>query len=767
MKWTLDWLKEYLKTDASAEKIADTLTRIGLEVEDVIAPVAPIAAKIVECAPVPNSDHLHILQVDDGTATLRQVVCGAPNARVGLVSALALPGCVIQGHEIQSGKLRGVVSNGMMCSGLELGLNDDHSGIVELDENTKIGSPVIDMPIVFDAGITPNRPDYLAVRGIARDLSAAGIGEYIAPDDGVFGVSGNARAVNIQTDKCRAYKLCEIHNIKMSPSNRTIASRLAAIGINPKNAPIDATNYICYDMAQPMHCFDSDEIHGDITVRMAQDKEQFTDLFGNVHELQPTDIVIADDKGILALAGVVGGARGMTTENTKNIILESAYFDPVCVRKTSKRLGISTDASYRYERGIDTTITGPALMCAVKIITDACGGNIVGFSAAGTDSAPNTKIEFSPDLFLKKTGIEMPSEEMREILSRLGYTGAFGAKVWSLTPPHSRVDVQIPETIVADLIRIYGYDKVAQSEKHTSGEFVHSYNSELQIKDLLASRNLNECKTFGFGCAAHEDLLSNRKIIKIANPITADLDTARNGLLGGLLRVVSDNEKRGFPNLNLFEVGTVFTGDTPNAQQTEICIVRTGATSPRHWMRRNRDVDIYDVKADLIALMRGQHFTTETDNAPKWAHPFRYGRIVQGKKQIAEFGELNPMVAHALKIKTNVVVAIVFDANAIPHKTRHSISALSEFQPITRDFAFIVDSDFPAEKIVHTAVSVDKRIVNAVVFDSFVMDSGKKSIAFTLTIQPNENMSDTDLLQLQSAVITKVEKQCNAQIRDK
>ena len=326
MKWTYDWLTDYLKTDLSPDEIADKLTRTGLEVDDVAAPISPIAARIVECTPMDGSDHLHILMVDDGTKKLRQVVCGAPNARVGLVSALALPGCVIDGHEIKSGKLRGVISNGMMCSARELGIGDDHSGIIELDENTKIGAPVLNTEIIFDAGITPNRPDYLAVRGIARDLAACGVGEYITPHDDTLAPVKSSRVVNIKTDKCPVYQFCEIHGIKIAPSNDVVKSRLAAIGINPKNAPVDTTNYICYDMGQPMHCFDADEIHGDITVRMAQNGEKFTDLFGNEHTLCDTDMVIADDMGALALAGVIGGARGMTNDETKNIILESAYF---------------------------------------------------------------------------------------------------------------------------------------------------------------------------------------------------------------------------------------------------------------------------------------------------------------------------------------------------------------------------------------------------------------------------------------------------------
>ncbi|MBP5485918.1 MAG: phenylalanine--tRNA ligase subunit beta [Alphaproteobacteria bacterium] len=768
MKWTFDWLKEYLKTDLSATEIADRLTRTGLEVENLSAPLPPIAAKIVECKPHENSDHLHVLKVDDGGTDLRQVVCGAPNVRVGMISALARPGCVIQGHEIQSGKLRGVVSDGMMCSGQELGINDDDDGIIELPDDTKIGTPVVDCPTVFDAGITPNRPDYLAVRGVARDLSAAGAGEYIEPHDDKFAVSGKARGVKLKTDKCRAYKLAEIHDIKMSQSSAKIASRLRAIGINPKNAPIDATNYICYDMAQPMHCFDADEIVGDITVRMANDGEEFTDLFGTKHELKENDIVVADDAGVLALAGVVGGARGCTSDNTKNIILESAYFDPVCVRKTSKRLSISTDASYRYERGIDPTITGSALMFAVKIITDACGGKIVGFSAGGTDAPMNPEIEFSPELFVQKTGIEMPVGDMKNILTKLGYTGSFAGNKWKLTAQNSRVDVQIPETIVADLIRIYGYDKVGLNYVPEKTFPAEHNDLNIPLKEKLAARGLNETITFGFGNSEIEKILTDKPIIRVANPIVVDMDTARNNLLGNILVAVANNEKRGYPDLNLFEMGTVFDGDMPGEQHTEIAIVRSGTTSPKHWQKRNRDVDIYDVKADIVSLLKGQNFTISTENPPLWAHPYRYGAIMQGKKKLGEFGELHPSVARKLKIKTNVVIGIVCDINNLPRQVLpHGPIVMSDFQPITRDFAFIVPSDFPADRLVAAARYATNPISSAVVFDSFEMGDGKKSVAFTITFTPREKMSENDLAKLHADIIAAVEKKCPAHVRDK
>ena len=767
MKWTYDWLTDYLKTDLSPDEIADKLTRTGLEVDDVAAPISPIAARIVECTPMDGSDHLHILMVDDGTKNLRQVVCGAPNARVGLVSALALPGCVIDGHEIKSGKLRGVISNGMMCSARELGIGDDHSGIIELDENTEIGAPVLNTEIIFDAGITPNRPDYLAVRGIARDLAACGVGEYITPHDDTLAPVKSSRVVNIKTDKCPVYQFCEIHGIKIAPSNDVVKSRLGAIGINPKNAPVDTTNYICYDMGQPMHCFDADEIHGDITVRMAQNGEKFTDLFGNEHTLCDTDMVIADDMGALALAGVIGGARGMTNDETKNIILESAYFNPVSVRKTSKRLGISTDSSYRYERGIDPTITGIALSAASKMITDACGGKIVGTSIGGKLPVENRQIKYSPDLFMKKTGIEMNAETQREILNNLGFTVLETGKEWIITPRPARVDIEIPENIVSELIRIYGYDNIANSAVHKASDSAPHRDYYIEIKRELAARGLNEVKSFGFGNSKTESVLSDAPITKIANPIVANMDTARNGLLGNMLEFVAENEKRGYPDLNLFELGTVFDGDMPNQQHTQICVVRTGNTAPRHWTHRNRARDIYDVKADIIALMHGQKFTVCTENPPYWAHPFRYGAIYQGKKKIAEFGELSPIVARALKIKTRVNIAIIDNVENLPHTRRVHEPELSEFQPITRDFAFVVDCNTPAEKLTGTAMASDARITDAVVFDAFELPDGKKSIAFTITITPMEKMSDSDLQNLQTNVIANVEKKCNAQIRDK
>ncbi len=772
MKWSYEWLKQYLKTDLTPQQIADKLTAIGLEVEDLYNPILPIAAKIVECKPHENSDHLHVLKVDDGSGKLRQVVCGAPNAREGLFSALAIPGCKIGDMVIESGKLRGVESNGMMCSAKELGIGDDHSGIIELDaKKEKIGQPISALAgsgsAILETSITPNRPDYLSVRGIALDLSAADAGEFV--DEKITelkDVKGTRKVNLLAKNACPTYRFCEIHGIKNAPSNKTIQNRLLSAGINPKNAPIDATNYICYDLAQPMHCFDADEIVGDITVRMAKNGEKFTDLFGNEHELCDKDLVITDDAGILALAGVVGGMRASTTDNTKNIILESAYFDPVFVRKTAKRHGISTDSSYRYERGIDPNGTLPALSKAAKIITDTCGGKIVNVMGAGRLAYTPESVVYNPKLLEQKTGIQIDSKIQKEILKKLHFDVKENKNGdWVITPTSQRVDIVIPENIVSELVRIYGYDKIGLKEMPQNTITAVHNDMNLELKQKLANRGLNEAVTFGFGNSKVESLITNKPTIKIANPIINDLDTARNGLLGNLLIAVANNEKRGFVDLNMFELGTVFDGDKPGEQHTSICIIRMGETSPKHWQKRNRNIDVFDVKADLVALLGAQKYTIDTTNAPMWAHPYVYGKIVQGKKVLGEFGQLHPSVAKQLHIKTKVFVGLIENIEDLPKNPKHKKISMTDFMPITRDFAFVVDSKFESQKMIATALAADSSVADIVVFDAFDMGNGQKSIAFTITIYPDKNMSDKELLEIQDKVIKNIESKCNAKLR--
>ncbi|MCL1785852.1 MAG: phenylalanine--tRNA ligase subunit beta [Alphaproteobacteria bacterium] len=810
MKFTLDWLKDYLKTNVSVDEIAECLTNIGLEIDGIEYPVRPIAAKIVECADIPDT-HLHLLRVDDGTGTLRQVVCGAKNARAGLVSALALPGCKVGDMEIKSGKIRGHLSDGMMCSAKELGIGDDHDGIIELNESSEtIGRPLKSeirnqkSEIVFTAGITPNRPDYLSVRGIARDLAAAGIGEIINHASDIIECKGQTRKATIEnTAACPVYRLCEIRGINMAPSNPTIAARIEAIGINPKNAPIDATNYVCYDMGQPLHCFDADEINGDIIIRNAKAGEKFTDLFGAEHELIDTDLVITDADGILALAGVVGGSRGMTTDATKNVILESAYFDPVTIRKTAKRLGISTDASYRYERGIDPTITGLGIVRAARIIQNACGGEIISNYEAGHDPVKLRKIGYKPGLFEQKTGIGLeylPAPVQREILEKLGFGVEISGDDWTVTPPPARVDVLIPENIVSELARIFGYCKIlgqaAEGNMFMRGQYVAEvdklndqdknlggFEKTLSLKQRIATLGLYEIKSYGFGSSKQEKLLSDKPSVKIENPIVSDMDTARNGLVHGMLGVIANNDRFNRSNLNLFEVGAVFDGVEPGEQHDQLVIARTGIAGGNIGAKHGRPVGIYDVREDLLALFPGATVengingeATRSTKYEGWAHPFRAGRIILNGQTVAQFAELHPAIAKKFGIKTNVVIGLVDDISMLPEQAaiqpstlniQHSQNAVPDFPLITRDFAFIVDNKISPDEMVNYIAANNPIVYETNVFDVFDMGNSKKSVAFELILQPTGNMSDGDLAEFQSKIINDIESKFDAKIRDK
>jgi len=778
MKFTLDWLKDYLDTNASADEIAQSLTNIGLEIDDVITESVPIVAKIIECADIPDTK-LKLCMVDDGTGVPRQIVCGGHNARAGLVTALALPGTKIGDMEIKVGKIRGHESHGMLCSERELGLGDDHDGIIELPEDSKIGKPITNhqSPItIFEAGITPNRPDYLAVRGIALDLSAVGIGNYKNKDIINCACKESERHVIIEnTDACPIYDMCEIHNIKMAPSNTTIARRLSAIGINPRNACVDATNYISYDIGQPMHCFDADKVRGDIIIRNAKIGEKFTDLFGAEHELVDTDLVIADSDGILALAGIIGGERSGTTDYTKNIILESAYFDPVTIRRTRTRLKISTDASYRYERGIDPTITEDGIKQARKIIMDECAGEIVGTYRAGETPTEVRAIEYNPLLFQKMTGIELAPDAQRNILQHLKFDVEINGDMWTIIPVPARVDILLPENIVSEIMRIYGYDNI--KTKHETRNMMREIEIPT-IKSILISRGLTELMSFGFGDIAREKMLSDAPNIQVQNPIASNMNTVRNSLVENALNAIADNCRYNRCNLNLFEMGVVFTGNNPGEQHDQLIIARTGVAGANIGARHGRAVSIYDVRADLLSLFPGA--TVENGGTEKWMNPYRAGHIVLDGQSVAVFAELHPVIAREFGIKTNVVLGVVedvskleprcskFDSNSRTSnlEPRTSTNDFTDFPLITRDFAFVVGSDVNPDDIIAEIKRHNSLVYESNIFDIYDMGD-KKSIAFELVLQPSENLSDKDLTEFMTSVIELVESKFDAKIRDK
>ena len=776
MEWTFGWLKDYLKTDASADEIADRLTQIGLEVEELRIPQAPVVAKIVECNDIPDT-HLHLLKVDDGGAELRQVVCGAPNARAGLVSVLARPGCVIpirgggERTEIKVGKIRGCESNGMMCSESEIFGAGDHSGIIELDGGAykpgNVYETADDENIVFNAKVLANRPDYLSVRGIARDLAASGMGTFkdtpAKKSPKAPAAAGTRKAVIKNEARCPIYDFAEIHGITMAPSDAKIAARLAAIGINPKNAPVDATNYVCYDIGRPLHCFDADEIKGDIIIRNAVEGEKFRDLFGAEHILTAEDLVIADEEGLLALAGIVGGKRGMTKPDTKNIIIESAYFEPIGIRKTRRQHNLSTDASYRFERGMDPAITYEGISRAVEIIMERCGGKIVASSDKKWEKK-EVVIKYDPSIFKKKTGIDLPEKTQKKILEKLGY--AVDDK-WNVAVPGWRTTEVLPETLVADIIRIHGYDKIANVGVSPSKQVIGIKPVKTDNEFFARQRRLVERVSMGFGNLHDEKLVSDKPNVKIANPMTDTMNTARNALLPNMLDAISDNAKRGYPNLAMFEIGKVFDGPNPGEEHEQIVIARTGDAGPRHWMKRGRAADIFDVKADLQSYLSyrapGIAYRTETLDPPMWAHPYRYGRLVDtaNGRTLGEFGELHPKLARHWRLKMPVMICVIDETRPEEAPARGPEARASDFQPITRDFSFALEKEIPAEDIVAAALGAGGEITDVTEFDFY-----ESSVAFSITILPDRNMTDADLLEIQNKVIAAVEA-LGAKIRDK
>ena len=790
MKFTYNWLKDYLKTDLTPNEIAEKLTAIGLEVESLYPVLSPVVARITECEKIPDT-HLHLLKVDDGI-TIRQIVCGAHNCRVGLIGALARPGTIIEGREIGIGKLKGYESQGMMCSVRELGIGVDHEGIIDLQKDWPVifgedwpaahslgvvwnGEP---QDFVFDISVLPNMAHCLAVWAIANDLAAAGAGEYVNYDkeceDALNFIRRNVTTAEPFLDTVPVFMTVRIDGVKVVPSADYIQKRLLAIGITPRNAIVDATNHVCYSDGHPLHAYDADKVKGDIFVRYAKEGEKFTDLLGAEHSLLATDLVVVDDEGPLCLAGVIGGQRSMVTDDTKNIILEAAYFDPLTVRKTRTRLGISTDASFRFERGINRAGFGLALATAAwMIIKDAAehgsgaGGEIKWLKKNRKDFEPIT-IEYDLALFEKRIGMPMSAETQIDILKKLGYEVEISTDKTPVTlvvkQPSWRVDDAIPEKLVSDIIRIYGFENIPMTGvtaiEMTRRDKVPNYDD---IRAFFAkNRNLMESHTFGFGNLANEKLVSDKPHVEVANPITDYMNTARNSLIPNMLDTIAANEKRGYHNLAMFELGTVFDGPNPGEEHKQLVIARTGEAEARHWLKRGpRPVDVFDVKSDLIAFFGDAE--TETNNPAIWAHPYRYGRLACDGETLAEFGELHPKLAKYWKIKVPVMLGLITDVSIITQLStiNSGHSATVVLPPIMRDFSFILEKEIPASVILSAARSADPQIVNAREFDFY-----ENSIAFEITIQPDRNLSDADLMDIQNRVIAAIEP-CGAKIRDR
>ena len=797
MKFTLDWLKEHLDTDASADEIGKTLTLIGLELEAMEdqgkALSAFVTAHIVSAAQHPDADRLRVCKVDAGTGELIDVVCGAPNARTGLKTVFAFPGTYIPGKDMTIGKgnIRGQVSNGMLCSGAELGLSSDHDGIMELPEDAPVGVKYVDFAeingVVFDISITPNRGDATGVYGIARDLAAYGLGTLKSTDMSAVPSNGPSPIAPLPHQfapdapkAIRKFAGRYIANIKNGPSPDWLQQRLRAVGLRPINTIVDITNLVSLGWGRPLHAYDADKLDGQPVLRNARN-EPFDALDNKVYTLDETMTVIADDTGPLCLGGVMGGIRSGVTEATTNVFIECASWDPELIARTGRKTGIVSDARYRLERHVDPALTEPGLELATRLVMDLCGGTPMEPAISGEDVFPDTTVEFPLAEVRRLTGLAVEPMIVTAILSRLGFETSGSGDVLTVKVPSWRPDVTQKADLVEEVMRMVGVDNIPVEPlprlNHVAPRMLTTIQNRRRIaRRALASRGLDEAVTWSFISHAEATRFGGGSdALQLANAIAADMTDMRPSLLPGLLAAARRNANRGTPDLAVFEVGQVFLNANPDGQHTYATGIRTGTATlngaGRRWSGKPAPVGVFDAKADLAAVLDALGYDIDkmqllAEPAP-WSHPGRGGRIAQGPKTLGWFGELHPAWAAELDI-TGPVAAFELDLDALPEprkkatKTKPALD-LSALMPLTRDFAFVVDKAITAGAILKAARGADKVLITDVsVFDVFEgahVGEGKKSVAIAITLQPREKtLTDEDIEKVSAAVIAAVTK---------
>jgi phenylalanyl-tRNA synthetase beta chain len=804
MKFTLSWLKYFLETDATAWQIADACTEIGLELESLTDPAEALKAftiaRVLEAKQHPDADRLRVCIVDAGPDVNDgkpvQVVCGAPNARTGMMGVFAPPGSHLPGTgmDLKPGLIRGVESNGMLCSERELMISDDHEGIIDLPEDAPLGVPYADWAglndPVIDVGITPNRPDALGVYGIARDLAARGIGTLkpydVEPVPGTFtspiGVS--LRFDDPDNAPCPLFVGRYVRGVKNGPSPDWMQKDLRAVGLRPISALVDITNYITLSFARPLHVFDADKVLGNIHARLASNGEKIAALDGKTYELDRTMTVIADDNGPEAIGGVMGGEPSGCTQSTVNVFLEAAWFDPVRTATTGRKLAIQSDARFRFERGVDPAFVEKGAEIATRLILDICGGEASELVIAGKPPLRNASFPLRMDRVRTLTGADIASEEQVLILKRLGFGVAGVGDTVEVGVPTWRPDVNGEADLVEEITRIYGLDRIGNvpmpaTETVTSAKISTAQRRRFQAARALASRGLNEAVTWSFLPAAQAELFGGgQPELQLANPISSELSDMRPSLLPLLIAATGRNRDRGFEAFGLFEAGQVYHGDKPEDERLNVSGIRTGKTGPRHWAGAARPVDIFDAKADVLAALDAVSApVTSLQTAaagPAWYHPGRVGTLQLGpKNQIASFGEIHPRILAAMAVE-GPLIAFEIDLDAVPlpkaaRTTRPAMTA-SDLQAVTRDFAFVVEADVTADRILRAARGADKALVsNVSVFDIFegeAIGAGRKSVAIEVTLQPStRTLTDEDIEAVSVKVVGAVQKATGGTLR--
>ncbi|MDE2411173.1 MAG: phenylalanine--tRNA ligase subunit beta [Sphingomonadales bacterium] len=777
MKFSLSWLKDHLDTDASAEAIAEKLSAIGLELESLEDPAARLAgfrvARVLTAERHPDADKLQVLSVDTGDGQPLQVVCGAPNARAGLVGVLGLPGAVVPagGFELKKSAIRGVESNGMMCSTRELELGDDHDGIIELPADAPVGMTFAEYhgsDPVFDVAITPNRSDCMGVYGIARDLAAAGLGTLrpitaqAVPGDYPFPVA-------IRTDDpqgCPAFYGRVIKGVKNGPSPKWIQDRLKSAGQRPISALVDLTNYLMLTYGRPAHAYDLAKLNGAVIARRARDGEVCLALNGKEYALDPTMTVIADDNGVHDIAGIMGGEHSGCSDDTTDVLLEIAYFDPVRIGDTGRKLNLTSDARQRFERGVDPAFLDAGLAILTDLIVGVCGGDPSEVVRAGQPPIPATVIAYDPAMAATLGGVAIPETEQRATLHALGFDAD---AQWNVTVPTWRPDVDGAPDIVEEVVRIHGLDGVESTplprvDGVARPTATPAQKLERKVRRAAAARGLNELVTWSFLPEAEAEHFAqgNGALWALSNPISEDMKAMRPSLLPGLLSATRRNLDRGASGLRLFELGRRYLrGEAGHSdERLTLGVILAGEKTPRGWANgKAQDFDAFDAKAEALALLAEAGAPVDNlqvmgEAGPQF-HPGQSATLRLGPKTVlARFGMVHPATLKTFDIDTPVAAIELF-LDAIPARKGAAGFARAAYAPpalqaVTRDFAFLVDAALPAGDLVRTVKGADKtNVVAARLFDDFRgagVPEGQKSLAIEVTLQPGDkSYAEADL----------------------
>ena len=795
---TLSWLKDHLKTTASINQIIEKLTDIGLEVEGVSEGLGENSsfkiAKIVKSEKHPNADKLKLCEVSIGGEEHIKVVCGAQNARSGLITVYAPPGAVIPKTKmkLKIAKIRGVESRGMLCSEYELGLSKDSDGIVELkNSSSKLGKSFFESNSEksIDISITPNRPDCLGIRGVARDLAAAGLGKFTDLKKIKLKQKKSQKiSVSITKEKnqgCLVFGSCLITNIQNKESPKWLREKIISLGLKPISAVVDITNYVMFDLNRPLHAYDADKIDGEIIVRNSKANETFKALDDKEYKLEKDMCVISDRKGVLGLGGIIGGTKTGTKFDTSNILLESAYFLPSSVRKTAKKLSLETDAKYRFERGIDPNSVIEGLNVATSLILKVCGGEASKFNIVGKKNFINKTIELDNDKFKKTIGFSISNQECKKILSSLGFKLKLGKKSIKAQVPSWRPDVEQDIDLVEELIRIKGFDKIDLIEPKKIREHdTLDYKQKLfhLIQRAISNKGYLEAVTWSFTDQKIEQLVvQDQKPIFIYNPISTELNVLRRSIFSNLLFYLKKNQDRGYEDISLFEIGPTFHGKNPGDQQVVIGGLRSGQFFKKSWSEKTRSIDIFDVKADVIKTLIEIGMKEEdliiTNKSKNYYHPGRSGSInfkTDLGVCIATFGEIHPSIISKLDFKEKNIHGFEIYLKDIPEpKKKLRVSKdnfkFSDFQKSERDFAFIMDKNYQVGKLEKIILVVDSNIRSVNIFDVFEgenLPQDKKSVAISISMQAqNKTLSESDLNQISQKIIKEVETRTGGKIR--